>query len=94
MSPQTALLELLEDTLVLRAGILGCQVDAALLSGLDPQPSAVFAEVLSTGDCSQADIVAFITGLKGLKEDGGQPIMTAQGLESLANELWRIQWKV
>jgi hypothetical protein len=82
------MLQLLKETIVFRARIFGGKVDADLLSGVEPQPSSVFRQLLHTGACSHQEIADFIKSLKELRDDGEQ-LVTPHGLETLVNELWK-----
>lgn len=95
MVSSSRLLKRLQDTIVLRASLRGGKVDKALLRGVDPQPSTVFGMLVSTKACTDAEIIEFIKGLKDLQDDStGEPIVTVNSLEYLANELWKVQVQV
>ena len=89
-----ASLALFEQNLEFKASLLDEQVDAKLLSNLEPSPAQVFREAHDLDGASTDDIKLFLKALKEIQGSDNQPLVSRDGLDFLTNILWDMTWKV
>ena len=80
-----------KEQLEFQASLLDGSVTEDLLSRLDP--AAVFRDAIRGEHASSDDIRLFLTGLKNAKV-GRHPLVTHDGLATLATAMWQVCWKV
>lgn len=80
-----------KEQLEFQASLLDGTVTEDLLSRLDP--AAVFRDAIQGEHASSDDIRLFLRDLKNAKV-GGRPLVTHDGLATLATAMWQVCWKV